>query len=387
MLLDREMLKHFAVLLLCLVGKQFIINRYPHKGAMLLYIQSSNVGMRSSRRYSQSQASSSTLHIWGKGPDFIEQSKSGDNVSRAKKDGESKVYGGKENGKQFSDELFNRFQTSRPLTNVANIRPLERIKQLSKMREHTMNYLLNLLLGKNKYNDSNNFLSTMGTEQQFGGEYYQEFYYNEEEEMSFSTQGTVKTSDGREINFNVDLTMSRSFTEYSSQYIDFGAPKLMDPLVINLDLPAADVTDQKFYFDLDADGHDEQISQLAAGSGYLALDKNGDGTINDGTELFGTTSGNGFADLAAYDNDGNGWIDEADEILDKLLIWRKDASGRDELVGLGKAGVGAIYLGSSDTQFSLTNQRNETNAVIRQSGVFLYENGNVGSIQQLDLAT
>ena len=72
MLLDREMLKHFAVLLLCLVGKQFIINRYPHKGAMLLYIQSSNVGMRSSRRYSQSQASSSTLHIWGKGPDFIE---------------------------------------------------------------------------------------------------------------------------------------------------------------------------------------------------------------------------------------------------------------------------------------------------------------------------
>ena len=76
-----------------------------------------------------------------------------------------------------------------------------------------------------------------------------------------------------------------------------------------------------------------------------------------------------------------------DEIVDKLLIWRKDASGRDELVGLGKAGVGAIYLGSSDTQFSLTNQRNETNAVIRQSGVFLYENGNVGSIQQLDLAT
>lgn len=103
--------------------------------------------------------------------------------------------------------------------------------------------------------------------------------------------------------------------------------------------------------------------------------------------MFGTTSGNGFADLAAYDNDGNGWIDEADEIFDKLLIWRKDASGRDELVGLGKAGVGAIYLGSSDTQFSLTNQRNETNAVIRQSGVFLYENGNVGSIQQLDLAT
>ena len=105
---------------------------------------------------------------------------------------------------------------------------------------------------------------------------------------------------------------------------------------------------------------------------------------NDSPLVFGDNSnvtvGNGDA---AW----NGWIDEADEIFDKLLIWRKDASGRDELVGLGKAGVGALYLGSSDTQFSLTNQRNETNAVIRQSGVFLYENGNVGSIQQLDLAT
>ena len=41
------------------------------------------------------------------------------------------------------------------------------------------------------------------------------------------------------------------------------------------------------------------------GSGYLALDKNGDGTINDGSELFGTRNGDGFADLAQYDEDGN----------------------------------------------------------------------------------
>ena len=103
--------------------------------------------------------------------------------------------------------------------------------------------------------------------------------------------------------------------------------------------------------------------------------------------MFGALSGNGFADLAKYDSDGNGWIDEADEIFDKLLIWSKDANGKDVLVGLGKAGVGAICLGSQKTDFSMNNQKNQTNAIVRQTGIFLYENGGVGTMQQLDLAT
>ena len=64
-----------------------------------------------------------------------------------------------------------------------------------------------------------------------------------------------------------------------------------------------ELSDQTFYFDLDADGKEEEISVLN-GSGYLALDKNGDGVINDGSELFGTKNGDGFADLARYDEDG-----------------------------------------------------------------------------------
>ena len=141
-------------------------------------------------------------------------------------------------------------------------------------------------------------------------------------------------------------------------------------------------------FDLDADGNEEEISMLESGSGYLAFDKNGDGIINDGSELFGTSNGNGFADLAQYDKDGNGWIDEADEIFDKLRIWVKDADGNDNLMSLSETGVGAIYLGSRDTDFSLNNlSDNHTNGVIRKTGMFLYENGQTGTMQQLDLAT
>ena len=168
--------------------------------------------------------------------------------------------------------------------------------------------------------------------------------------------------------------------------INFEQPALTDPLVINLDCAAADVSDQKFYFDLDGDGHDEYISKLSAGSGFLALDRNGNGSIGDGTELFGTKSGDGFYDLSQYDTDGNGWIDEADEIFDKLVIFSFDENGQKVLTGLGKVGVGAIYLGNTETGFSIKDSDNRTDAMIRSSGVFLYENGGIGTVQQVDIA-
>ena len=216
--------------------------------------------------------------------------------------------------------------------------------------------------------------------------YVGESWSIEQEDTSFSTVGTVRTKDGREINFNVTVNMSRRCEEYYKEQLNVAEFTLHDPLVINLDTDVAEVSDQTFYFDLDADGEEEEISMLK-GSGYLALDKNGDGVINDGSELFGTKSGDGFADLAEYDADGNGWIDENDPIFDKLLIWAKDENGKDELYTLKEAGVGAICLQRAATDFSLNSQKDNTqNGQIRSTGIFLYENGNAGTMQQLDLA-
>ena len=147
-----------------------------------------------------------------------------------------------------------------------------------------------------------------------------------------------------------------------------------------------DLGQMKTFFDLDADGKEEEMSFVGKGSGFLALDKNGDGTINDGSELFGTQSGDGFKDLAAYDKDGNGWIDEADDIFKDLKVWTKDEEGNNKLLNLKEAGVGAIYLGSADTQFSLNNEQNKTNAVIRKTGIYLKESGEVGTVQHVDFA-
>ena len=217
-------------------------------------------------------------------------------------------------------------------------------------------------------------------------EYVQESYYQEKESTSFSTVGTVRTGDGREINFNINVGMSRSFEERYREQLDLASFTFCDPLVINLDTDAVELTDQTMFFDIDADGTPDEVAGPGSGSGYLALDKNGDGIINDGSELFGTKSGNGFADLAQYDEDGNGWIDENDAIWDKLKIWMKDENGNDVLYKLSEKGVGAICLQNVSTDYTQKSQTGQTLGAVRYSGAFLYENGDCGTIQHVDIA-
>lgn len=214
-----------------------------------------------------------------------------------------------------------------------------------------------------------------------------ESYYREEESVSFASQGKVTTTDGREITFSLEVGMSRTFEQYYREEFDMQEfQRTYDPLVINFDNEVASLNDRKFFFDLDADGQKEEISELGAGSGYLALDKNQDSRINDGGELFGPQSGNGFADLATYDEDGSGWIYEADSVWNKLKIWCRDEQGQDKLYTLAEKGVGAICLQNTATDFALKDDRNVSKGFIRSTGIFLYENGNVGTVQHLDLA-
>ena len=206
----------------------------------------------------------------------------------------------------------------------------------------------------------------------------------ENEYTSFQSKGLAVTEDGRTIDFDVSFSMARSF---SSKYESLTREEFImtDPLIINLDNSAPSVSDVKFRFDLDSDGRKEEISFAGKGSGFLALDSNNNGVIDDGSELFGTKSGNGFADLAAYDQDGNHWIDENDAVYDKLRVWTKDEQGQDRLMSLKEANVGAIYLGSVSTEFTLKDAANETNAVVRRSGVYLKETGEAGTLSHVDL--
>ncbi len=203
----------------------------------------------------------------------------------------------------------------------------------------------------------------------------------ETESACYSGCGRVKTADGREISFDSKIELARS-----SRSETHGEIAMLDPLVLNYAAASASLAGQTFNFDLDADGDQEAISQLHAGSAFLALDKNADGKIGNGSELFGATSGDGFADLAKYDGDHNGWIDEGDSVYVQLKLWLKDDSGQDKLASLKDMGIGAIYLDQAHADFTLQDKQQQTRGKLRASGVYLSEAGKAGSIQQLDLA-
>lgn len=257
--------------------------------------------------------------------------------------------------------------------------------------KNLVNYLLSILMKGGAFDipgfssgmQGGGFMSGMPV----SGSYTQQSVtYHEEESTSFQAEGMALTEDGRQIDFGISLSMSRSFTQYMNVSIPAVQNALLDPLVVNIGSDIASVSDQKFLFDLDANGSKDRISMPTRGSAFLVLDKNDDGTVNDGSELFGALTGDGFGELGSYDSDKNGWIDENDDVFDKLRVWYKDPQGHDVLMNLKDADVGAIYLGEQASEFSIPGAAGDTQAVIRSTGVFLKESGGVGTIQHVDLA-
>lgn len=203
-----------------------------------------------------------------------------------------------------------------------------------------------------------------------------------EQQLKVAASGKLKTADGRELEFDLKLDMQH--TQRSSESVSIRAGQLKDPLVVNYAGKPVQLSGQSMDFDLDADGKTDRIAMLANGSAYLALDKNGNGRIDNGRELFGAISGDGFAELAAYDVDGNGFIDSADPVFKDLRLWIPDEKGGGELLSLEEAGIGALGLMRAEGGFDLY-AAGEFKGQVRSTGIFVHADGQVGSMQQIDL--
>ncbi len=222
--------------------------------------------------------------------------------------------------------------------------------------------------------------------QGWGLEYDLKETVNEQEALNFSATGKVVTADGQTIDFQIQVAMQREFVSATNVQVRAGDAKLVDPLVINFNGKAAELSGGRFAFDLDGDGKSEQISGLAPGSGFLALDRNQDGKINNGLELFGPATGQGFGELAKLDSDGNGWLDENDPLYTQLRVWMRDQAGNESLTSLAQNNVGAIFLSPAKTAFALKDSNNGLQGQLRESSIFLGENGGTGTVQEVDLA-
>ncbi len=154
-------------------------------------------------------------------------------------------------------------------------------------------------------------------------------------------------------------------------------------------------TDNGVYFDHDANGFAERTGWVSGDDGLLVLDRDNDGVIEGGTELFGDQTilkngeiaSNGFEALAEWDDNGDGIIDANDAIWSNLKIWQdinedgySSYEEDEELFTLDEIGITAITLGSVTTNTSDGNGN-----TITQQGTYTKSDGTMGIMGDLAL--
>ncbi|MBD3418492.1 MAG: hypothetical protein GF398_00090 [Chitinivibrionales bacterium] len=171
----------------------------------------------------------------------------------------------------------------------------------------------------------------------------QEYYRRESARAAVETQdGTLTVTRRTEIALRTKMTVSEE--EVQSQ----------DPLIFDLDGDGIELTDVRtgegVSFDITGDGRAEQVSWVKPDDGFITYDKNGNGIIDSGKELFGDQNGavNGFAELARHDGDANGIINRNDAIFSNLRMWQdlnqNGFSEDKELHSLASLGIEEISL-------------------------------------------
>jgi Ca2+-binding RTX toxin-like protein len=164
-------------------------------------------------------------------------------------------------------------------------------------------------------------------------------------------------------------------------------PKPKDPLVIDVDGDGFAPTGlaDGAYFDLDRDGFAERVNWVSDGDVILVWDRDGDGQIRDGNEVFGSTTSmaaggvaaSGFDALAGLDSNEDGLIDPWDDVWPELAVW-DDARNRGvadtgELVSLTEAGIESISL-----DHATSSQVTDAGVVIGETSLVALADGGTG---------
>ncbi len=139
-----------------------------------------------------------------------------------------------------------------------------------------------------------------------------------------------------------------------------------DPVVVDLDRDGFELlgVHEGVNFDLYGAGRVQAVAWVGADDGLLALDRNENGRIDDGGELFGNIDrgfADGFAHLTSLDDNGDGVLDAADARFGDLVVWRDaDTDGvstPDELIAIGSVGITAIPLSPMELDLRLAGNR------------------------------
>jgi len=170
-----------------------------------------------------------------------------------------------------------------------------------------------------------------------------------------------------------------------------------DPLTLDLDGDGIEAIASNGHkgalFDHDKDGIRTATGWISKDDGLLIYDRNGDGVVNDGSELFGDNTllkngeraANGYQALKELDDNGDGKVDAADSAFAKLRVWRDlnqdGISQEGELLTLEEAKVKALNLAHKNGNRDLGNGN-----TLAEEGTYTDSDGNEKQMGDLNLA-
>ena len=159
-----------------------------------------------------------------------------------------------------------------------------------------------------------------------------------------------------------------------------------DPLLIDLDGDGIETTsvENGVYFDQENDGFAEVSAWVSSDDGVLAIDKNNNGTIDNGSELFGdsyvksdgTIATSGFDALSDLDSNGDGQINSSDTSFDAIKILKGDGT----LLSLSDAGISSISLTAKKSVITDSNGNRQLT-----TGTYTKTDGSTGKISDYEL--
>lgn len=157
--------------------------------------------------------------------------------------------------------------------------------------------------------------------------------------------GNASASAAVQIEFNFSFSAS---VETSTQAV----VQQSDPIILDLDNDGFELSSyqQGAKFDILGNGGVQNTAFVTGGDAFLAIDRNGNGSIDSGKELFGDQNGavNGYEELRKLDQNRDGVINASDAAFDSLRLFRDNGNGKTEtgeLLTLREAGITEISLG------------------------------------------
>ncbi|OWV96968.1 immunoglobulin-like domain-containing protein [Rhizobium sp. R693] len=194
--------------------------------------------------------------------------------------------------------------------------------------------------------------------------------------ISFTANGSLGMVDltgvtsisGTSENLAFNVTATDGDGDQATAHINVHIDSTMaDPIVLDLDHNGVALTslDQGVQFDINADGHKDQIAWTAGSDGILALDVDGNGKIDNGSEIFsphfaGGTYVDGLAALSTLDSNHDGKIDATDEVFSKLTVWQdlnhNGITDSGELSSLADHSISSISLDASASNAEINGQ-------------------------------